>query len=159
MYPVITRVSIIALCLVGLAVSGCMPAVVPVAKTDAQPVQRLVASTPAQPPGRRQVLEALFTAAVVSQEVYARHDTLSVRWPDDLPISGELNIRIQKPDGRIYLERHFLATAAAEAGLGKAYQLPPGEYDVVLMPTPSEYYIGGLRVTRRIRVWVSSDPQ
>jgi hypothetical protein len=154
-----SRKFFIALCLMVLTMTGCTPAVVPVATMDARPVQRLVAGTPNEPQGRRQVLESLFAAAVISQEVYARHDTIFVRWPDSLPASGELTIRIQKPDGRIYLERHFFATASAEARLGKAYVLAAGEYDVVLMPTPGEYHAEGLRIARRIRIWVRSDSQ
>jgi hypothetical protein len=103
---------------------------------------------------RRQRLEQLFAAAYLTQDVYHREDQLQVRWPDKLPFSSEIGVRVQTPTGRIYAEARPTVRPGAVVKLGKAYQLPEGAYQVVLMPTPEEYHEHGLRIQRRLNVQI-----
>jgi hypothetical protein len=141
-----------ALLLVLMTASSCLPVAVPTAPVTSDSLQlvELEASPPSS--ARLQTLQALFAAAEVDQAIYLRHDTISVRWPDDLDASGPLAIRVQTAAGRIYRERLFEAKASTVANLGKAYTYPEGDYFIVLMATPGEYHVGGLRVVRQIAI-------
>lgn len=123
------------------ALSGCTPAVIPPAPA-------------ASSLSRRQVLEKLFDAAYLDQDVYGRNDTILVHWPDTLGMAGQLTIRIQTSSGRIYLEGSIVAQPSAVADLGKAYLLPPGDYEVALMPMPGEYYMENMRIERKMSIRV-----
>jgi hypothetical protein len=101
---------------------------------------------------RQQVLETMFARACVGRTTFTKNDIITVRWPDDLAVSGELAIRIMTASGRIYLERHATVTAGTVLNLGHAYLLPEGAYQIVIMPTPGEYHAGGLRIARRIEI-------
>lgn len=105
--------------------------------------------------GQRQKLERIFETASLDRDVYATDDEFSVRWPADLNETGNLALRLQTPSGRIYGEAWPVAQPAAAAGLGKAFQLTEGAYQIVLMPRPEEYYLGNMRVRREIPVWVT----
>jgi hypothetical protein len=109
---------------------------------------------------RRLHLAALFDAAILDQTVYHKYDQIIVRWPQDMALSGEITLRIQKPDGRIYGERHAHIEAGSVINLGEAYILRDGDYHIVLMPPVTEYYMGGMRIDRKldieVRVWQPS---
>jgi hypothetical protein len=120
-------------------------------------VDRASAETPVLLPtlveqvARRQQLERAFEAAYLDRDVYGRHDDIVVRWPDDLRESCDLVIRLQTPEGRIYLEANqALRSAAASKDLGKGYQLRDGSYQVFLMPPLEEYYERNMRAQRAI---------
>lgn len=142
----ITLIGLAALLLAGCATVGVqadMAAILP----GAQVVQ---ASAPSRPLDRRQQLQALFDAAVLDQTIYHKYDNILVRWPAEMTHSGQITLRIQKPDGRIYAERAAYVEADSVTDLGEAYVLRDGHYYVVLMPPVTEYYIGSLRVDRRL---------
>jgi hypothetical protein len=101
---------------------------------------------------RSEMLTTLFNAAYLEQGRYERDDLILVNWPANLDQNGEIVIRIQTVSGRIYLEKNFSATADAVADLGKAYLIPAGEYEIVLMPTIGEYYFGDLRIDRKMAI-------
>ena len=103
---------------------------------------------------RRQLLERVFAAAYLDRDVYGRNDEVVVRWPDTLPESASVALRIQKPSGEIFLESWPVAQAGATAGMVKGMQVPDGAYKIVLMPPPEEYYIGNVRVQHEIPLWV-----
>jgi hypothetical protein len=106
---------------------------------------------------RRLHLAALFDAAILDQTVYHKYDQIIVRWPQDMALSGEITLRIQKPDGRIYGERHAQIEAGSVINLGEAYILRDGHYHIVLMPPVTEYYMGGIRLDKKldieVKVW------
>jgi hypothetical protein len=101
---------------------------------------------------RQQVLATLFDAAYLDQESFQRNDGIFVRWPAQFSLGGDIVIRIQTASGRIYLEKQFAAQADAVANLGKAYLIPPGDYEIVLMPSLGEYYLGGVRIQRKMPI-------
>lgn len=101
---------------------------------------------------RRQHLQRLFNAAVLDKTVHYKHDEILVRWPQEMTISGQIVLRIQKPDGRIYSERFTQIEGGSVINLGKAYVLRDGHYQVVLMPPLGEYYMGGMRIDRRLDI-------
>jgi len=106
---------------------------------------------------RRRKLEQIFTAAYVEQTFYQREEQIQIKWPSDLPVSSEITVRLQSPNGRIYAETHPQARGGAVANLGKAYQFPEGSYQVVLMPTLPEYYEHGLRIRHSIDVAIATN--
>ena len=79
-----------------------------------------------------------------------------MRWPETLPVAGEINIRLQTPAGRIYAEGRTHIKPGATVKLGKAYQVADGAYQIVLMPTLEEYYEHGLRIQRPIDVQIAN---
>ncbi len=104
---------------------------------------------------RRQSLERAFYAAHLRRDVFIYDDEIKVFWPNDFAESVPITIRLQSPSGRIYSEGKKDAQAGAVAIMGTAYQFPDGPYDLVLMPTPREYYEANQRVTRKLRCWIS----
>jgi hypothetical protein len=101
---------------------------------------------------RSEELTTLFNAAYLEQDRYQRDDVIHVNWPAELDQSSDMVIRIQTASGRIYLEKNFSAKANAVANLGKAYLIPAGEYEIVLMPPTGEYYFGDLRIDHKLAI-------
>jgi hypothetical protein len=107
-------------------------------------------------PARRQKLETLFSAAYLTQDVYHREDEITLHWPADAQGAGEISVRLQTPGGRIYVEAHPFVRPGAVVKLGKAYQVPEGAYQIVLMPPLTEYYEHGLRIQRRLTLHIAN---
>jgi methionine-rich copper-binding protein CopC len=99
-----------------------------------------------------QAYARLFEGAAVARTRFQRYDVIEVHWPEQLAQSGNIVIRIQTAQGRIYLERPFLVAAGAVADLGEAYLIPAGDYEIVLMPTLGDYYLKDISVLRKIAV-------
>jgi hypothetical protein len=97
---------------------------------------------------RRQKLEALFAAAYLTQDIYTRDQNIVVHWPEGQSVVDSIGIRLRRKDGRIYSEFLSEGKAIQEQTVGIGYQFPPGEYDIVLIPHPTEYYEKGMRVER-----------
>ena len=102
---------------------------------------------------RRETLEKVFNAAYLEQDVFGRDEVITVRWPDDLGVSAETNVRFQTPSGRIYAEAYVQGSAGDHATLDYAYKVPGGPYQIILMPRPREYYEDNVRITRELCVW------
>ena len=100
--------------------------------------------------GRRQLLEHVFEAAYLNQDVYTDMDRIEVNWPKTLTESASIAARLQTPSARIFAESSQMATVGNVLGLGTAVTFPDGEYQVVMMPRPTEYYEGQMRVKRSI---------
>ena len=66
--------------------------------------------------------------------------------------TDKLTVRLQSPDGRIYAEGQTDITKGATVNLGPVYQVPDGDYHVVLMPPAEEYYLRHMQIARRIPV-------
>ncbi|RIK39473.1 MAG: hypothetical protein DCC55_17945 [Chloroflexi bacterium] len=105
---------------------------------------------------RRQRLANVFAAAYLEQSTYQRDHEIKVKWPADARVAGEIVVRLQTPAGRIYAEGKLLVRPGEELNLGKAYQYPEGSYQMVLMPTQTEYYVHGLRIQRRIDLQIAN---
>jgi len=103
---------------------------------------------------RRQLLERVFEAAYMDRDVYAKHDEVVVRWPDTLRETCSLVVRLQTPADDIYMEAWPDAKAPAGVSVAKGFQVRDGPYRILLMPRPEEYYMGDVRVTREIPLWV-----
>ncbi len=101
---------------------------------------------------RRMDFEKIFAAAYLTQDVYHRMEAITVRWAADLIPAASVTARLQSLSNRIYCETSKLGRANNEAPLGHAVQYPDGEYRVVLMPRPKEYYEGNMGITRTLPV-------
>lgn len=103
-----------------------------------------------------QRLEQLFASAWLDRDVYHRDDELKIYWPTTITDATPITIRVQSPTGRIYVEAQPTVQAGFVANLGKIYQLPEGDYDVVLMPALDTYYVHGLRIVRKLPLSVAN---
>ncbi len=99
-------------------------------------------------------LEQLFACAWLDRDVYQRDNELKVYWPTTSTVPTPITIRVQSPTGRIYVEAQPTVQAGFVANLGKIYQLPEGDYHVVLMPALETYYVHGLRIVRKLPISV-----
>jgi hypothetical protein len=95
---------------------------------------------------------ALFDEAFMERTVFYKYDEILVQWPEQMRSFGDITLRIQSPDGRIYAEGHKHVAGGSTINLGKAYLLRDGHYHVVLMPPVLEYYIDDVRVKRKIDI-------
>ncbi|OUC08019.1 hypothetical protein RY27_11495, partial [Litorilinea aerophila] len=58
--------------------------------------------------------------------------------------------------GRIYAEGQAHERDGFERNLGPVYQVPEGDYQILLMPHPEEYYVHGMRIQRRIPLRIAN---
>ena len=103
-----------------------------------------------------QRLAQLFASAWLDRDVYHRDDELKLYWSTTITGATPITIRVQSPSGRIYVEAQPTIQAGFVANLGKIYQLPEGDYDVVLMPALDTYYVHGLRIVRKLPISVAN---
>ncbi len=99
---------------------------------------------------RREVVEKAIESAYLDRDVFVWDDEVTVHWPKDLAVSSSLTIRLQRPPAWIYSESRPTASAGRQQPLAVPFQVPEGPFHVVLMPTLDEYYIGNLRLERKI---------
>jgi hypothetical protein len=102
---------------------------------------------------RREILEKVFEAAYLEQDVYVYDDNITLRWPEDMAVSANVTVRFQTPAGRIYGESGRLGKAGKDAIIGIPYMVREDRYEALLMPRPQEYYEGNMRITRRVGLW------
>jgi hypothetical protein len=100
---------------------------------------------------RRIALERALYAAQVRQDVFHGDQKVTVVWPADFAGEAEVTIRVEDPAGFVHGDAKVLARAGASALLGKAHEFTAGIYDLTLMPGVEEFYIGDLRLQRKIR--------
>jgi len=110
--------------------------------------------TLAEQVGRRQLLERVFEAAYLDRDLYTRYDAVTVRWPEALQESCGLAVRLQTPTDDIHVEAWPDVQAGAAIFVAKGFQVPDGPYRIMLMPRPEEYYVGDVRITRQIPLWI-----
>ena len=106
---------------------------------------------------RREKLEEGMAGAYLTQAVYNRDDTLQLHWAEEMTFKGKLNIRLQTPDGRIYAEASPDVEPGAVTNFGAVNLYRSGEYQMLLMPTPEEYYIHGMRVRRTLPLRIAAE--
>ncbi len=105
------------------------------------------------PAERRARFERAFNAAHLRQDVFKADEQVAFYWPDDFGDNLKLTVRVQTPGREIFTEGHKTASPGVRAEMGPAYRFPDGAYDLLLMPTPREYYVGEMKVTRGLRCW------
>jgi hypothetical protein len=111
--------------------------------------------TTLEPLERRQKLERVLDAAYTRKDVFHTGQTVKVHWPEDLAEKASVTLRLQSPANRIYAESHRRGAAGQEAPLGQALQFQDGDYRLIVMPRPKEYYEGQMRIFREIPVRVT----
>ena len=99
---------------------------------------------------RYQLFESFFAQLYLDKDVYAHEDRIVLRWPRKLEAPADYNARLQLTNGRIYADSEGKEGDSSDRTLTQAVSIPDGEYDLVLMPSPSEYYVRGVRVQRKI---------
>lgn len=97
---------------------------------------------------RYQSLERAFAAAYLGRDLYSRDDTVVVRWADDCPQEVSLAAQVQDLSGAVYGESWGISRPGATFNVIKALHLRNGPYRMRLMPRPSEFYEGAMRVWR-----------
>lgn len=114
----------------------------------------------------RQTLERMFEAAYLDRDVYAGDDEIVVRLPEGMEAPVDAVVRLQTPTGRIYFESLGLGPSAqglgpgtgSHASLGRAHDIPEGRYAAFLMPPLERYYMGDMRIHRKIGLWALTNP-
>jgi hypothetical protein len=109
-------------------------------------------------PKERIALERAFAAAYLDRAVYAREDTVRLICHDEMDGGDEAVLRLQKPDGRIYVETFAPVEAGAVVNSILGMQLPPGPMQAVLMPPPGRFYNEKFRARRIMPFWVATRP-
>ena len=107
-------------------------------------------SVPADLSDRCRLFESFFEQLYLEKDVYAHEDRIVLRWPRKLDAPADYNARLQLTNGRIYAESEGKEGDNGDRTLTQAVSIPDGEYELILMPSPSEYYIRGVRVQRKI---------
>lgn len=102
------------------------------------------------PVRRRKKLEQIFDQAYTKQSVYHRNEELKIYFPEEMDLVDKLTVRLQTRDGRIYAEAQPDVSKGTTINFGPVYQVPDGDYQVVLMPPVNEYYLGEMKIDRRI---------
>jgi hypothetical protein len=113
--------------------------------------------TAAPAPDRRMRLEKLFEASHLYQDVYAREEPVRLHLPQGEQSVTDFNVRLQNHKQDIYAEAfHVRRLGDAYIELPYPFQVPEDEYEIVMMPTPREYYELGLRISRTYNVYASN---
>ena len=99
---------------------------------------------------RYQLFESFFEQLHLEKDVYAHEDRIVLRWPRKLEAPADYNARLQLSNGRIYADSEGREGDNGDRTLASAVSIPDGEYELILMPSPSEYYVRGVRVQRKI---------
>ena len=102
---------------------------------------------------RRKELERVIDLAYVARDTFTWNETITVNWPEDMESSVQVAARLSTLSGRTYAEAHKLGKPGDQALLRRPYEIPEGEYELLLMPQPQEYYDWQLRVDRRQNLW------
>lgn len=106
---------------------------------------------------RFQSYERLFDAATLDRDLFTGPDQVAVHWPQRLAEALPLNLRLQTPGGQIFAETIGVPKTGAQTRTLAAARLPSGRYEALLMPPPSDYAQGGLRVRRLLPLAVLSE--
>lgn len=99
---------------------------------------------------RREVVEKAIESAYLDRDVYVWDNEVTVHWPTDMAVSSPLTLRLRRVPAWIYCESRPTASAGRQQSLAAPFEIPEGQYHVILMPTLQEYYEGHLRLERRI---------
>lgn len=99
---------------------------------------------------RHRLFTSFFQQLYIEKDVYAHEDRIVLRWPRKLDAPADYNARLQMTNGRIYAESEGKEGDNGDRTLTQAVSIPDGEYELILMPSPSEYYVRGVRVQRII---------
>ena len=103
--------------------------------------------------GRRNAFEQLSAAAFVERDVYAGDTPIVLRWPEGERARCFAHVRLQTPDGRIFLAGDSPGEGGQSFSMGYALQLPAGPLNTLLMPNPNEVYLQHVRISRRVPIW------
>ncbi len=104
----------------------------------------------ANPDDRRQLFASFFEQLYLEKDIFTHEDSILVRWPRKLEAPADYNIRLQLSNGRIYAEAEGKEGDCGDRVLAQAVSIPDGEYELILMPSASEYYVRGVRIQRKI---------
>jgi hypothetical protein len=107
---------------------------------------------------RFQSYERLFDQATLDRDLFTGPDQVAVHWPQKIAGALPLHLRLQTPGGQIFAETIGAPKAGGQTRTLAAARLPSGRYEALLMPPPSDYTEGGLRVRRLLPLTVLSEP-
>ncbi len=99
---------------------------------------------------RYQLFASFFDQLYIEKDVFVHEDSIVVRWPRKLDAPADYNFRLQRTNGRIYADAEGKEGDCGDRTLTSAVSIPDGEYELILMPSPNEYYVQGVRFQRKI---------
>ena len=103
---------------------------------------------------RRQLLERAFDQVHTERDRSYRGHDIAFHWAEDLDTQVSYMYQLHDWRDRIYMQGSPQAKAGETIQAGQPAALVPGKYDLVLRPQPEEFYVGNVRVERRIPVLV-----
>ena len=99
---------------------------------------------------RHRLFASFFEQLYLEKDVYAHEDRIVLHWPRKLEAPADYNARLQMTNGRIYADSEGKEGDNGDRTLAQAVSIPDGEYELILMPSPNEYYVQGVRVQRKL---------
>ena len=106
---------------------------------------------------QRMRLELIFEASHLRQDVYGRQDAVTLYLPKGPALMNEFNIRLQNLQSEIYADAfHKDYMADPSLKLAQTYQIPEGNYQIMMLPDPQRYYQTGLRIIRKYDLYATS---
>lgn len=102
---------------------------------------------------RRNAFEQLSAAAFMERDVYAGETMLALCWPPSPRANCFAHVRLQAPDGRIFLAGDSAGGPGERLNMGHAIQHPAGRLYAVIMPHPNEVYLQHIRLARTLPLW------
>jgi hypothetical protein len=111
--------------------------------------------TLAPSPERRLLLEKIFEASYLTQDVYTREEEIRLHVPEFA--ATDFTVRIQNPQAQIYAEHWRQHHRDREIVMGNGFQFPQGPFQIMMMPGVQEYYEANVRITRFYDTYISNN--
>ena len=124
--------------------AGAVEKAVRIPTTVADPVYRLK-------------LEMLFESSYIRQDVFTRMEEMILELPEGPAAATHFNVRLQDAQDQIYAEAFRQGQSQPQVPLGFPYQCREGEYQLTLLPPPTQFYEMGYRITRSYTLYTANN--
>lgn len=106
---------------------------------------------------KRLKLEYLFEASYLKQDVFSREESITIYLPEGPALLNEFNVRLQNLQAQIYADAFHLPDKTDPVlPLVRPFEIPEGNYQIMMMPDPRTYYESGIRIIRKYDLYAAS---
>ncbi|MBI3958498.1 MAG: hypothetical protein HY328_06785 [Chloroflexi bacterium] len=99
---------------------------------------------------RYQLFEEFFQQLYLDRDLYSGPDKIVLRWPPGLKAPANYAARLQRIPNRIYAEAEGKEKDSGDRIFVESAAVPNGDYEVVMMPGPNEFYHQQVRYQRTL---------
>jgi hypothetical protein len=99
---------------------------------------------------RYQLFEEFFQQLYLARDVYTGQEKIVLCWPTGLQAPANYAARLQRIPNRIYAEAEGKEKDSGDRIFAEAAAVPTGDYEVVMMPGPNEFYHQQVRYQRTL---------